>query len=299
MAWHQITFTLSADDAEAFGDLLVTELDSVSVTFADTADNPIYEPELNKTELWQSTNVIALWEEDVDPQEVILKLVAISDKYQDIAYKIEFIPDQDWTRVWMDQYEPMCFGEKLWICPTDKQVSVADAVVVTLDPGLAFGTGTHPTTRMCLQWLDKLAANNQLQGKTIIDYGCGSGILGIAALLLGAKEVYAVDIDPQAIEATIANAEKNHVSEKIHTFLVEEFAHQEVKSQILVANILAGPLVELAPTLGALQSQDGLLALSGILAEKEPYILEAYSKDYHIQVAKQDEDWLLFTGVHK
>ncbi|RIY31177.1 50S ribosomal protein L11 methyltransferase [Psittacicella melopsittaci] len=300
MSWIQITVKLHLAD-DKYAERIASELDNygaISTTFMDNQDDPIFEPELNKIELWPNTNVVALFENDVDAQQIIDNLKTYL-KVTELDYEVEVIEDQDWVRVWMDQFHPMKFGEKLWICPSNQQVDEEGAVVVDLDPGLAFGTGTHPTTRMCLQYLDSLAVTNALQDKVIIDYGCGSGILGIAAVKLGAKMAYCVDIDPQAIEATVSNAKNNQVSDKIKPFLVEDFAKENILGDITLANILAGPLVELAPTLAQLTKKDGLLALSGILDIKEKDIVTAYSPNFNIDAIAHDEEWIRVTGKKK
>lgn len=301
MAWNQITFTMPASKAEAFGDLLF-DMGSVSVSFMDTEDNPIYEPELNKTELWASTKVVSLWDPEITAQDVLQALQDIEN--QELVFLVQdydelFIDDQDWTRKWMDNFKPMKFGEKLWICPTEYEVDVEDSVVIKLDPGLAFGTGTHPTTRLCLEYLDSLALAGKLQDKVVVDYGCGSGILALAALKLGAKKVYAVDIDSQAIEATLSNAKMNGVAQNLEVYLVEDFKKLEVHAQVLVSNILAGPLVELAPDLASMQKSSDDFALSGILQEKFPNIEKAYIPFYDIQQVLTLEDWVLVRGQRK
>ncbi|RIY38511.1 50S ribosomal protein L11 methyltransferase [Psittacicella gerlachiana] len=300
MSWIQITVKLHLTD-DKYAEKVAQALDSygaISTTFMDNEDDPVFEPELNKIELWPNTNVISLFENDVDAEQIIDNLkqylaVTVLD------YQIEVLEDQDWVRAWMDQFHPMKFGEKLWICPSNQTVDEADAVVVDLDPGLAFGTGTHPTTRMCLQYLDALALTGQLQDKVVIDYGCGSGILAIAAIKLGAREAYCVDIDPQAIEATLSNAANNGVKDKIKTYLVDDFAKLDVKSDITLANILAGPLVELEPTLANLTRSQGLIALSGILDIKEAEIINSYQKDFNILAVDHDEEWIRVTGIKK
>ncbi|RIY33117.1 50S ribosomal protein L11 methyltransferase [Psittacicella hinzii] len=300
MPWKQITIKLHNQNdkyAEKVGGLL-DGLGSISTTFMDNQDDPVFEPELNKIELWPNTNVISLFEPEVDAQDIVNRLKKFL-KVEELDYLIEDIEDQDWVRAWMDQFHPMQFGERLWICPSNQTVEAEDAVVVDLDPGLAFGTGTHPTTRMCLQYLDHLALKGELQDKVIIDYGCGSGILAIAAVKLGAKMAYCVDIDPQAIEATISNAENNQVLGKIKTYLVDDFAKENVTADITLANILAGPLVELAPTLSSLTKQNGDLALSGILDIKEQDIVSAYSPTFEILDVLHDEEWIRVTGRKK
>jgi len=206
MAWIQFIFDSTPDAAERLSDAL-SECGAAAVTFQDNADQPIYEPEIGTTPLWAATNVVALFDAEQDIDTVIN---ALSHKLRPQAvpnYRIEAVEDKDWVREWMDSFQPICFGERLWICPSWLSPVEPDAVNIMLDPGLAFGTGTHPTTALCLNWLDQA----DVKDKYVIDYGCGSGILAIAAALLGAKKVIGVDTDPQALEATQANAARNGV----------------------------------------------------------------------------------------
>ena len=205
------------------------------------------------------------------------------------------LEDKNWIRAWMDQFKPLKFGEHLWICPSWLEVKEENAVVVSLDPGLAFGTGTHPTTALCLGYLDSL----DLQGKQVLDYGCGSGILAIAALKLGAKNALGVDIDEQALQASRENAERNNVSDKLELFMGTDQKLDLPKSPVTVANILAGPLAELEPIIASLTESGGKLALSGILTEQADSVIEAYSKDFVMNKVKDKEGWALLTGTRK
>ena len=191
----------------------------------------------------------------------------------------------------MDNFHPMRFGERLWIVPSWHAAPEPDAVNLLLDPGLAFGTGTHPTTSLCLQWLDA----QQLQGKTLIDFGCGSGILAIAGLLLGAEHAVGTDIDIQALEASRDNAQRNQVADdRFDLYLPEQMP--DTPADVLVANILAGPLVSLAPRLASLVKPGGLLALSGILAEQTDEILQAYRDDFELDPVANQEGWIRVSG---
>lgn len=210
---------------------------------------------------------------------------------ENFAHKIEQIEDKDWEREWMDNFHPMQFGKRLWICPSWREVPDPNAVNVMLDPGLAFGTGTHPTTSLCLQWLDSL----DLEGKTVIDFGCGSGILAIAALKLGAKQAIGIDIDPQAILASQNNAEANGVAEKLQLFLAKD-QPRELQADVVVANILAGPLKELAPNIITLVKPNGNLGLSGILATQAESVCEAYSEAFTLDPVVEKEEWCCITG---
>lgn len=241
MSWIQIKINSTEEDAEKISEFLC-EIGALSVTFQDTFNTPIFEPLPGKTQLWRNTDVIGLFPADSNIEHLKQALLCSSCLLTDMAYKIELLEDKDWTREWMINFHPLKFGEKLWICPSWREIPDLKATNVILDPGLAFGTGKHPTTALCLTWLDSLP----LKGKTIIDYGCGSGILAIAALKLGAAKAIGVDIDPQALSATLENAKKNNVSDKLMTCLPEKL-HSREKVDVVVANILAGPLKELAP----------------------------------------------------
>ena len=217
MPWHQLTVTTTEQSAPKVAKHF-THLGAVSVTYMDAEDEPVYEPRIGETKIWTNTQVEALFELDIEPEDV---KAAMNKKFKTIgnSWQYQFIEDQAWERAWMEFYHPMKFANRLWVCPTDQEQYEEGTVCLTLDPGLAFGTGTHPTTALCLEWL----ASNDLTGKTVIDYGCGSGILAVAAILLGAKVAYAVDIDPQALTATRYNALKNNDVHKNKCYLKEDF----------------------------------------------------------------------------
>jgi ribosomal protein L11 methyltransferase len=288
MPWHQLTVTTTEKSAPKVAKHF-THLKAVSVTYLDAEDEPVYEPKIGETKIWTNTQVEALFELDVAPEfvkaEMNRKFKTIGDTWQ-----YQFIEDQAWERAWMEFYKPMKFANRLWVCPTDQEQREEGTVCLTLDPGLAFGTGTHPTTALCLEWL----ASNDLTGKTVIDYGCGSGILAVAAILLGAKEAHAVDIDPQALTATRDNALKNAVSDKIHCYLPENF--KPFEADVVLANILAKPLIDLSQNICALVAQNGDLVLSGILAEQADSVISAYSEKIDFAPRVQQEDWIRLNG---
>ncbi|MFZ7317381.1 50S ribosomal protein L11 methyltransferase [Avibacterium avium] len=293
MAWVQIRINSTNQQAETISDYL-EEIGSVSVTFMDSQDTPIFEPLPGETRLWGNTDVIALFDAETDMQQIVSLLKSAGHLSEETAYKIEQIEDKDWEREWMDNFHPMQFGKRLWICPSWREVPDENAVNVMLDPGLAFGTGTHPTTALCLEWLDSL----DLNGKTIIDFGCGSGILAIAALKLGAKSAIGIDIDPQAILASHNNAEQNGVSDCLQLFLAKD-APQDLQADVVVANILAGPLKELAPTISQLVKTQGKLGLSGILESQAQSVCEAYQEQFSLDPVAIREEWCRITGVAK
>ncbi len=287
MAWIQFIFSSTPLGADSLSECL-SDCGASAVTFEDNADQPIYEPEIGTTPLWQATNVVALFEADVNTQRIIAHLTKLMAPVILPSYRIETIEDKDWVREWMDNFHPMCFGEKLWICPSWLQPPKPDAVNILLDPGLAFGTGTHPTTELCLNWLDQA----DLKDKSVIDYGCGSGILAIAAALLGAKKVIGVDTDPQALEATQANAERNNV--EIATYLPKDCPNE--RADVVLANILAGPLQKLAPTLANLSHPNADIILSGILESQADTVSISYQSSFTMQAPAQKEEWIRLVG---
>jgi len=288
MPWLQLTFYSNKNDAEALASLL-SEAGAAAVTMLDAADQPLYEPPPGATPLWQLTNVVGLFDENHQTETILARLR--NDWPGELPdYRSEILEDQDWERAWMDDFKPMRFGERLWIVPSWCEPQEQEAVNILLDPGLAFGTGTHPTTRLCLEWLD----SHDVEGMSVIDYGCGSGILAIAAALLGAREVVGVDNDPQALLATLENAQRNDVTERITTWLPNEMP--ESRADLLLANILAGPLVELAPRLAALTGDDGQIVLSGILPEQAAEVSAAYAPWFTMQPAVEHDGWIRLEG---
>lgn len=288
MPWIQLRINTTNELAEQISEQL-EESGAVSVTFQDTYDNPVFEPLPGETKLWGNTDVVGLYDAQIDIDE--LKAILNLDQY---SYKIEQLEDKDWEREWMDNFHPMQFGKRLWICPSWRDIPDPNAVNVMLDPGLAFGTGTHPTTALCLTWLDSLDLNN----KIVIDYGCGSGILAIAALKLDAKRVIGVDIDPQAIQASRDNAERNNVSEKIELYLAKDLPNN-LQADVVVANILAGPLKELEPQINNLVKTNGKLGLSGILATQSQSVYETYQTHFELDPIIEQEEWCRITGKKK
>lgn len=291
MPWLQLTFFSTKDDAENLAELL-SEAGAAAVTMQDAADQPLYEPPPGTTPLWQLTNVVGLFDDSHDAKAIVQQLTnQWSGELPE--YRSEIIEDQAWERAWMDDFKPMRFGERLWIVPSWSEPPERNAINILLDPGLAFGTGTHPTTRLCLEWLDA----HEIAGQTVIDYGCGSGILAIAAALLGAEKVIGVDNDPQALLATMENARRNHVVESITCYLPKEAPDRP--ADMLLANILAGPLLELAPRLAALVNSNGRIVLSGILPEQAAEISSAYAPWFEMQSAVEHDGWIRLEGVKR
>jgi ribosomal protein L11 methyltransferase len=295
MPWIQIKLDVRPDHAEVIEDALL-EAGSVSVTMVDAGDQPLYEPVIGTTPLWDVTRILGLLDAQANIDGIVAYLMAsYATAYPDEpfpVYKIEILEDKDWERSWMDNFHPIQFGSRLWVVPSWCKIPDENAVNLMLDPGLAFGTGTHPTTSLCLQWLD----GKDVQDKRVIDYGCGSGILGIAALLLGAKDMTGVDIDPQAILATDDNAQRNNVSSDKYDVYLPENA-PSFAADVVLANILAGPLVELADTLTPLVKIGGDLVLSGLLEDQIGPIVEAYSPWFDFTPHAIDEGWVRLHAV--
>lgn len=290
MSWLQIRVQTTRKQTDAVEDALLAA-GALSVTMEDSADQPILEPALGETPLWNETRVTGLFDAAVDTDlATVLATAALGDNLP--PYRWEILEDKDWEREWMDNFEAMRFGDRLWICPSWQEPPDPSAANLMLDPGLAFGTGTHPTTALCLEWLDGM----ELSGKNVIDYGCGSGILAIAALLLGANHVIAVDNDPQALIATGDNAQRNGIDkEKIPTYLPEQ-TPEHIKADIVVANILAGPLAELAPLLAQCSNPGAELALSGILENQAPALIEHYQPWFDMAEPVVQSGWVRLNG---
>ena len=290
MAW--LRFTLRTDNEHS--DAVIEALESAgaqAVTLVDAEDQPLFEPGPGETPMWAKLEATGLFEADIDTLALRQQLATQLPESILATQRLEPLEDKDWSRVWMDDYKPMRFGQRVWIVPSWCDAPEPDAVNILLDPGLAFGTGTHPTTALCMAWLDA----QDMQDKTVLDYGCGSGILGVAAAKLGAKSVIAIDIDPQALLATRSNAERNEVSDMITTGLPRELDDDE-RFDVVLANILAGPLVELAPIICQALRPGGILALSGILQEQATAVREAYSAYCDMDEPVIEGDWVRLSG---
>jgi len=282
MAWLQLKLPCTNIQAEQLSDLLF-ELSAVSVTFEDAEDTPIFEPKPGTMPLWAHTNVIALFEEDAD---LVTVYAVLQNRFPEIFqhHILERVEDQAWEKAYFDSFQPIKIANNLWICPTWHKPPEPHATNIMLDPGVAFGTGTHPTTQLCLQMLSE----TDLANKTVIDYGCGSGILAIAALKLGAQKVVAVDIHEQALEATEQNASTNELLDKIIICHPDKLTNEPV--DVIVANILAEPLIKLAGTIIRLLKPQGQLILSGLLTEQSDEVKKAY-KILTLQAEKIMDEW--------
>ena len=300
MSWLQISINTTKDHAERAEDCLFAA-GAQTVTLTDAADQPILEPGVDEVPIWNAVVITGLFSNDVleseDTQRQLLDHIKICLPGIEYSCDVEVLEDRNWTRAWMDNYHAMQFGERLWVVPLHIDPPEADAVNLRLDPGLAFGTGTHPTTSLCLRWLDQ----NVRQQASLLDFGCGSGILAIASCMLGIDQAHGVDIDPQALTATHDNAEANQVADRIRTWLPEDYdkEHADTQYDIVVANILSGPLTELSPTLAHHTKAGGDIVLSGILREQAETVFNAYSRFFDMDEPVFDEDWVMLHGIKR
>jgi ribosomal protein L11 methyltransferase len=294
MAWREIHLTTTAIYADLLSEEL-TERGALAATILDAGDQPIYEPEPNKpAPLWPDVKMIFLFDSELDLKDASAYLKMQQSAGTISQFSIKELPDEDWERRCLDQLEPMKFGKRLWICPSWITPPDPAAVNIILDPGLAFGTGTHPTTALCLEWLD----GNIVPGQTVIDYGCGSGILALAAIKLGARKVIAIDHDDKALVATRENAKINNITPlQLETRLPDPSRVENV--ELLIANILAQPLIEMATNLAKLVKPGGKILLSGILKEQSEQVKAAYEPWFSMQPIDYKEEWCRLTGVRQ
>jgi len=289
MPFLQLTLELGKSDPSPVEDALF-EIGALSVTLEDAADNPILEPAPGTLPLWPTVNVKALFDANAVRGEVIDALQSQLDSVP--THHFEHIEDRLWEREWLKDFHAMRFGKKLWVCPDGQRPDDPDAVIIDLDPGLAFGTGTHATTALCLQWLD----SHPPRDKTIIDYGCGSGILAIAALKLGARSAHGMDIDHQALIASRSNAERNEVDRAFTLTLTDNDLQP---AEIILANILAGPLTELAPRLAELCMPGGSIVLSGVLQEQAESLQTCYARWFEMDTIAFQDGWARLSGKRR
>ncbi len=296
MSWLQLRLYVNqAKLAERLSEWLQAR-GALAVTLCDSGDEPVFEPGPGEQPLWSSIEVQALFEANTDPLALLPEMARELGLECPPRHRLETLEDRDWERVWLDDFKPMRFGRRLWIIPSayDEAVMGEQDVVVRLDPGLAFGTGTHPTTALCLEWLDA----HLRCGQTLIDYGCGSGILAIAAAKLGAGRVWGVDIDPQALQASADNARANAVAAQIDLSLAAEFVLSG-RADVVMANILAKPLQGLAASFAQWLAGGGRVVLSGILAEQAAAVSEAYRPWFVLDEPVERESWVLLAGVRR
>ncbi|SEN17986.1 50S ribosomal protein L11 methyltransferase [Nitrosomonas marina] len=303
MSWKTIIIQIDSASVETLSEALM-ELGALSVDIHDAAagtdqEQPLYgEPGLPAGEVWRKAEVSGIFEHDAD-LDAVMQLITEALRLKDIpSYRKETIEAQDWVRLTQSQFNPICISSRLWIVPTWHQPPDPSAINLVLDPGLAFGTGSHPTTQLCLAWLDQ----NLQQEETLLDYGCGSGILAIAALKLGARHVTGIDIDPHAVKASYANAllnacESSSCSFASHYPILTADSDDVEQVDVVVANILSNPLIMLAPILTRAVRAGGRIALSGILASQADEVMSIYSPWFDMHIHAEQEDWVLLTGT--
>lgn len=289
MDWRQFVMDLGPLPSDAV-EAVFARHGAAAVTLSDAGDNPVLEPGPGETPLWTDTRITGLFSPNTDFDALCRDLRQEFELAELPTYRIDELEDRAWEREWLKDFHPVPFGERLWVCPRGQRPDAADAIIVELDPGLAFGTGTHPTTALCLQWLDAQAA--ALAGKTVLDFGCGSGILAIAALKLGASSACCSDIDPQAITATSSNASDNDVA----NYLTASIDRPDGQYEIVLANILAQPLIENAEWLCDRLVSGGSLVLSGILREQADDVCDAYDAWIDFDPQAGLEDWVRLSG---
>lgn len=291
MSWSQATFVVDASEVERLSGLLEAFL-AAAVTTENAGDDEFYEVAFPGIPDWEKVRVTALFDERIDLQPIV-KFVQNQYPNQETPTEVAKLVDQDWERVWLDSFKPIEVGTDLWVCPTWCEPTVPQARNIILDPGLAFGTGTHATTYMCLKWL----AGQQLADQRVLDYGSGSGILAIAALFSGANHADAVDIDPLAVTACVENAERNEVAGKMAAYLPQDLASEPVQSyDLVIANILAEVIIELRDTLLLHLKPSGTLLLTGILDSQVNRVTEHFGDEFQFTQQQQDQ-WALLIGT--
>ena len=268
------------------------EFGAVAVSYTDQRDDPILEPAPGEFRLWPHSRLQALFSFDCRPEEIVAGLAHVL-RVEPQRFSVETLADRVWEREWLRDFHPMCFGRRLWVAPHHSHVHTQGAVIVRLDPGLAFGTGTHATTAMCLAWLDE----NVREGEQVIDYGCGSGVLAVAAAKLGARAAHAFDIDPQALTATRDNAAANDVEPRVHVVAAE--SELPAGADILLANILCAPLCELAPRFAALTRPGGKIVLAGLLTSQADEVTRAHAPWFDIAPFATRDGWTALAGSRR
>ncbi|PID37740.1 MAG: 50S ribosomal protein L11 methyltransferase [Pseudomonadales bacterium] len=311
MAWQQLHLQCEKSQVD-LAEALLMEAEALSIVLTDAGDQPLFEPLPGQSPLWDDVVLTGIFPADEHTDfESLANEIAVATNASRVW--LDDVEDKDWEREWMSHYQPIQCANNLWIVPKWLEAPNANATNIMMDPGLAFGTGYHATTRLCLDWLTEQQLNNQLQGKVVVDYGCGSGILGIAALLLGAKQVYSVDIDPQAVLASKQNAKRNQVDDRLQAFLSEEFqqfcqdnANKQndiLPVDMITANILAKPLMSLAPYFATLLKPNGKIVLSGLIEPQIEEVKTAFAEsgfdvsDSFSFIAEEDSHWIRLSGV--
>ena len=299
MSWTEIVIEVAREQAEALSDALM-EVGALSVSVEDAdlgtdAEQPLFgEPGMEPEQTaWEHSRVVALLDAEDEPAAVLQAAASAAGlKADKLRYELRAVEEQDWVRVTQSQFDPIPIGKNIWVVPSWHEAPDPDALILELDPGLAFGTGSHPTTRLCMEWLEAHAPH----GLSVLDYGCGSGILAMVAKKLGAAEVFGVDIDPQAIDSARYNSERNHC--EIAFYLPEAFseAYSSVTFDVVVANILSNPLKLMAPMLSGRVAAGGSLVLSGVLARQAEEVIAAYAPFIQLSVWAEHEGWVALAG---
>jgi ribosomal protein L11 methyltransferase len=291
MPWQQLKIQLHSDQIHALEPRLLANA-AISISYLDAENQAIFQLEPGSTPLWDNSYLLCLFDETADLEALLKWLKQHPAVINKRLLQVEVLADQDWERSWMQDFKAMQFGNRLWICPSWQSPPDSDSINIMLDPGLAFGSGSHATTSMCLQWL----AQAPLEGSEVIDYGCGSGVLAIAAALLGANRVYGVDNDPQAIVATLDNSHRNNIDDAVLTVCLPE-ALPPLQVDILVANILAEPLLQLAEKFSILLKPGGKIVLSGLLPEQADTILNTYDRWFAMDTPVLEREWVRLSGT--
>jgi len=293
MAWWQISIQCTDDELGQTEDVLLS-LGAVCITMCDAQDSPIYDPLPGESPVWPHMTMTGMFQQDRQGEELYEKLLELLPDHQSATVHKSVLEDQNWERVHLQQFKPIRCAHKLWIVPSWLQPPDPEAIIIRLDPGLAFGTGSHPTTALCLAWMADKNFNNQ----SVIDYGCGSGILSIAACKLGAYRVFGVDIDQQAVDVSLENSRKNGINQGLlRVSLVSDLKVDKV--DLLIANILSGPLVELAPKFADMIKPGGKILLSGILKTQVNDIKCAYQSCFNLDLKRTREDWVMISGTRQ
>lgn len=291
MSWYELSVSSQKAEVDSITELLESQ-GALAVSYFDAEDQPILEPKPNEVNLWEKVITTGLFPMTLNPDGLASH---INQSFPKSFISHNVLPDQDWTITWLEHFKPIQFNQRLWICPSGFDSSSLGGKVLHLDPGLAFGTGQHQTTRLCLHWL----ASQDIKNKTVLDFGCGTGILALAALKLGAKQCYGIDHDPQALYSTRINAEKNHVTKEQLPILSDDVSDIPV-CDIIMANILMRPLIELAPLLQSLCHHSGYIVLAGILKSQVSELQKSYAQWFDFApYCLDDEDWVLLVGKRK
>lgn len=291
MTWQQLKIQIAPEQLNPVEQRLLDH-GALSITYLGSEDQPIFQKEPGSTPLWDNTCLVSLFDKNTDLGDLLKWLATHPAVNNKSKLEIETIQDQEWERTWMADFHPMQFGENLWICPSWETPPDPDAVNIILDPGLAFGSGRHATTSLCLKWLERTLVKHA----EVIDYGCGSGVLAIAAALLGADRVHAVDNDPQAIAATVDNSYRNEISDSVITAYLPE-ALPELQVDILLANILAEPLMDLTAKFADLVKPGGKLVLSGLLEDQIESVMASYKRWFDMDEPVLEQEWVRISGT--